>query len=301
MDFKDVSSARDWADSWVAAHTPNLIRDEIAAFEAEHRERFLQAYGRAIDQFYVQYGALVQAWTLSTSSTVHTLAIASTHPIRDRREESERVPLDDGPIVERLRRRLDEHGARALRRVPPHHSRQREFGRSFRRDHGEAAVTDPEIQRHRNRQEQLRLDWMSNYAIMSVFAHGNVMEVTQSINRMHDRSLPPERLGLMFEPDVLVVETVLPFLSLVTLLYLRFVLEALDATSDVEDAPLIATCRDGVALLTFAMRDNSKPKWRMIADDIDYLFSVFAAPDAGGDWKSLRDARPPVTSDEPKS
>lgn len=301
MDFEDLSSARDWADSWVAAHTPNLIRDEIAAFEADHRERFLQSYGRAVDQFYVQYGALAQAvdalnfvdrthWP--SHRPIQYVIVAKNlngfHSTMDRLSKG--FVVDSMSIVRGLYDAFLGIIHVSLNSTDP-------LGAIMARP----PSPTPRFNATGIVKGQLRLDWMSNYAIMSVFAHGNLMEVAQSINRMHDRSLPRERLGLTFEPDVLVVETVLPFLSLVTLLYLRFVPESLGATSDVEDAPLIATCRDAVALLTFAMRDNSKPRWRKIADDIDYLFNVFSAADAGGDWKSLRDARPPVTTDEPKS
>jgi hypothetical protein len=71
VDIDDPSASRDWADAWVAAHAANDVRDDIEQFEVDHRSWFRESYGRGVDQFYVEFGALVKA--------VHALNFVDRH------------------------------------------------------------------------------------------------------------------------------------------------------------------------------------------------------------------------------
>jgi hypothetical protein len=54
-----MGAAMSWAEAWVGEHYPPRVETELAAFEQLHHAQFMENYGRAVNQFYVQYDALV--------------------------------------------------------------------------------------------------------------------------------------------------------------------------------------------------------------------------------------------------
>ena len=297
MEFPaEAKAVTAWADAWVVDHRPIVVRDELLAFELDHRERFMTDYGRGVEQFYVEFDALVRmidamnfmdrdAWP--RHRTIQYMLVAKNlnafHSAMDR--------LSKGFYVDAMSlvRGLYDCFLRIVHV-------------SLHSDDPWGAVMDkppaptPGFNATSIVRDQLRLDWISNYSIMSVFAHANAMEVLVSIQAVAVRTAPPEHFGLSLEPDQRLVETVLPLLYLVMLLDLRLVNETFGGTQAVDETALVTTSQEAVQLLTFSMRSHPKPKWTDVADDINYVLDVLAVADVGGDWRALRNARPVVES-----
>lgn len=294
MNFDDPEAARDWADAWVVAHRPNLVVAGIDEFERGHRDWFLTEYGRGVEQFYVEFDALARA--------VDALNFV---------DRSDWPPNRSIQYVIAAKNLKAFHSAMKLLTAGFYvdaMSLVRGIYDAFLRivhvalypadPWGAVADKPPSPTPHFNAtgivRDQLRLDWLSNYSIMSVFAHANTFEVMTAMTRMADRVEPAERFGLVFERDDRLVETVLPLLSMLMLLYLRLVIETMGGGAKIRDSELVTTCEDAIGLLTFVMRTNDKPKWHSMADDVDYIFEVLRVADTNGNWTGIRDLRPTV-------
>lgn len=294
LEFNSAGDARDWADQWVRAHIPAAVQEELATFEAEHLQRFLTDYGRGHDQFYVQYDALVRLvdevnfidktdWPGHRVPQYVLLAknLKALHSAMDR--------LSKGfyqDAVTLLRGSYDAF----LRAV--HIS-------CYPADPYAVLVDKPPAGTTRFNatnlvESQLRLNWRFLYQLMSVFAHANTFEALKSLREMQDGY--SERFGLTFEDDKALRELAFPFLQLVLLAFLRFVLEVIIGAGamSIDEPGLISTSQESVQLLTYGFDHHEKERWPQLSADLDYVFEIISVADAGGDWTVLRDKRPPV-------
>ena len=91
-------------------------------------------------------------------------------------------------------------------------------------------------------------------------------------------------------------ELAFPFLQLVLLGFLRFVLEVLvgNDRTRLNQPSLLSTTDKAIALLAYGFHTSDKPRWHRIGRDLDFIFEVVGTADAGGNWEMLRDERPPL-------
>ena len=294
LEFGSVDEAMSWADDWVNANSPIRVADDLAAFEADHLEQFLANYRRGFHQFYVEFGELaalvdqvnfVDRSTWPSHRALQFVTIAKNlKPFHSAMDRLSKGSYQDSVTL--IRSLYDAF----LRVVHISVYCDNPWG---------ALATSPEpgVPRFNATglvQDQLRLDWLPNYEIMSVFAHGNVFEVSQSLIRNEQRRADPERFGLVYEDDVRLVEMAMPYLQLLLLLNLRFVRTRLIGSANVRDPGQLKSADRAIELLQWMISDNPKPFWVQTARDVDYLFEVLAAADAGRDWQSMRDLRPKV-------
>lgn len=294
LDFPDTEVAKAWADAWVGKHYPPRVETELASFEQLHGAEFLDNYGRAVRQFYVQYDALV--------ALIDHVNFA-TRPSWPAHRTIQYVLLAKNltafhSAMDRLSKGFSQDAMGLTRSV--YDTFLRVVHVSLFSDAPSGALVDkpPQSVVRFNAtslvQDQLRLSWLGNYALMSIYPHANTLEVIQALERIGRREGTPERFGLWFEDDIRLVETILPFLSFVLLMYLRFVLERLLDSADAPDEPLLSTAHEAVALLTYTLKSSEKEYWRSTATDLDYLFELLKVADAGGDWRAIRNRRPVV-------
>ena len=222
----------EWADSWVANNQPSILH-ELENAELAHRLRFENDYGRGIQQFYVEFGALVDAvddvnfaerdhWPPFRYVQFVLLAknLGSLHSAMDRLSRGfyqDALSLTRSSYDAWLRLVFiscypDDPYAALMHRTPK----------------GTPSFNATDLVR-----VQLRLDWLSKYRIMSAFAHGNSVDALQSLQAAIERSGDPERFGLQQSYDVSRIELVYPFLEFLVLAYLRFVVERLLAPGSV--------------------------------------------------------------------
>lgn len=301
LNFAGVEDARDWADKWVTAHAPTQVATEIADFERQHLDLFTEDYGRGLAQFYVQYDNLVAlidqvnfidktSWPSHRPIQFILLAknLKAFHSAMDRLSKGfyqDAVTLTRG-LYDAFLRALhvscyaDNPGG-ALVDKPPK---------------GVARFVATDIV-----QTQLRLDWLMKYALMSVYAHANTLEVLVALRHNEDQAGDPERFGLVFEDDVKLVEMAFPFLQFVLLAYLRFVIERMIGSAAPRDQAQFSVAQEAAALLTYGFVSSEKSYWRETVADLDYVFELLEVADAGGDWKAMRDLRPLVESRSPRA
>jgi hypothetical protein len=297
-DFGDRGAVMEWADSWVANNQPSILH-ELEMVELAHRRRFEGEYGRGIQQFYVEFGALVDAvddvnfaerdhWPPFRYVQFVLLAknLGSLHSAMDRLSRGfyqDALSLTRSSYDAWLRLVFiscypDDPYAALMHRTPK----------------GTPSFNATDLVR-----VQLRLDWLSKYRIMSAFAHGNSVDALQSLQAAIERSGNPERFGLQQSYDVSRIELVYPFLEFLVLAYLRFVVERLLAPHEARTPGVHHRAEESIAFIRHKFTDHPKPYWHATMTDLDYVFELLAAADRGDDWRAIRDTRPEVPDDTP--
>lgn len=297
-DFGDRGAVMEWADSWVANNQPSILR-ELENVELAHKLRFENEYGRGIQQFYVEFGALVDAaddvnfaerdhWPPFRYVQFVLLAknLGSLHSAMDRLSRGfyqDALSLTRSSYDAWLRLVFiscypDDPYAALMHRTPK----------------GTPSFNATDLVR-----VQLRLDWLSKYRIMSAFAHGNSVDALQSLQAAIERSGDPERFGLQQSYDVSRIELVYPFLEFLVLAYLRFVVERLLAPHDARTPGVSRRAEESIAFIRHKFTDHPKPYWHATMTDLDYVFELLAAADRGDDWRAIRNTRPEVSDETP--
>lgn len=142
--------------------------------------------------------------------------------------------------------------------------------------------------------DQLRLGWATSYSVLSAFTHSNAVDVLDSLRRAVARQGEPERFGPSIEFDTNRIELVLPQLHFALLAYLRFTVDRLVGLQLRPQIPEVTLAIESVEVMTFVVRSHPKPYWRDVADDLDYVFDLIGAAEAGDDWKTMAKSRPMV-------
>ena len=286
-----------WADEWVTTNHPSVLHD-LAQVEQDHLLRFEEGYGRGLHQFYVEYGALVDAvndvnfidrsqWPPFRSVQYVLMAknLSALHSAMDR--------LSKGFYQDALTLLRSSYDA-WLRLVFISCYPDEPYSALVPRPpKGTVSFNATDLVR-----TQLRLDWLSKYRIMSAFAHGNAVDALDSLKAAVDRSGDPERFGLVVSYDERRIELAYPFLEFLVLAYLRFVLERLLPPHHAPTPGVQRRALEATAFLQHKFRDHPKPYWHTTMTDLDYVFDLLAAADDGEDWRLLRDQRP-VVADSP--
>lgn len=295
-DFGDREAVMEWADRWVASNQPSILHD-LEMVELAHRRRFEGEYGRGLQQFYVEFGALADAvddinfverdhWPPFRYVQFVLLAknLGSLHSAMERLSRGfyqDALSLTRSSYDAWLRLVFiscypDEPYAALMHRTPK----------------GTPSFNATDLVR-----VQLRLDWLSKYRIMSAFAHGNSVDALQSLQAAIERSGDPERFGLQQSYDVSRIELVYPFLEFLVLAYLRFVVERLLAPHEAGTPGVHRRAEEAIAFIRHKFTDHPKPYWHATMTDLDYVFQLLAAADRGEDWRAIRNTRPEVSDD----
>jgi hypothetical protein len=134
--------------------------------------------------------------------------------------------------------------------------------------------------------DNLRLEWQTNYNVLSTFTHSNSFLVLQAVIRAATREGEPERFQTRVQFDPKLAETAISFLIFVFLTHARFTVDLLVGSAPVPNNEHLATARNTTAALTRMVRGSPSAYWRRVAEDLDYLFEMLAVADRGEDWVS---------------
>ena len=282
-----------WADAWTAQHKPSEAVQSLRAQEAEHAQLVATSYGRLLDQLEVEFAAHAAALDLVNytdrttwpghRSVQHMLLSANAKSFHTSIDLLRRGHYEDCLA---LTRGLYETFARALfiscypdttrSTLAPAPKGTRAFKlTNFLRD-------------------DLKLQWSSQYSIMSTFAHSRAFQVVQAWERTATRTGDPERFGVTHGFDPALFELAAPFLQFVLFAHLRFTTDQLVGGSDVSDPEALRTAHEARDLLSFGLETHPKPYWQQVRSDLDDVFAVVDTADQGGDWRTLiQDLRPP--------
>ena len=297
MDLPDdnVSDAKRVIDEWVSQHLPSSVLVGARLQEEEdHSTRFLDAYGRAVDQFEVGFTALVEvidrlnfverdSWP-PHRSVQYALIAHNIKPLRSAMDRLVKGYYEDALVLLRV----------------AYESFIRLVFVSVHRDHPWGALMPkpspptPQFNLTGFVRDQLRLGWSTSYLVLSAFTHSNSVDVVGSLKRGATRNGEPERLGPSIDFDPKRSELVLPQLDFAQLAYLRFVVDRLIGPELRSQVPEADVAIEAVQIMTFVVRNHPKPYWREVAGDLDYVFEVIASAEDGRDWKKTAKARPVI-------
>ena len=289
--FESTEQARDWADKWLGTLGPSPVIEDLFQHETAHREQFLRDYGRLVAQFEAHYTALVglidQVNYIDRSSwprhraVQYVLMSYNLKPFWSAVDRMTKGFYEDALV---LLRGLYETFVRVV--FVSCHPEDPWGVLANKPPKGTPAFNMTNFVR-----DELDLEWLSKYAIMSVFAHSNALQALEALRRASERRGEPERFGLRFEYDAKLIELAAAFLQFLLLVYLRFGLERLVDAADPRDRDQIQTARESLALLTYGLTDHPKDYWKGVAEDLDFLFPMLALADGGGDWRATVRAR----------
>lgn len=287
----------DQVDAWVRSRLAESVVGDIKQLEVDHFAVFMKEYGRFVEQFEVQYSALVEALEAAnfvdrTNWPQHRYVqfallsynVKTFHSAFDR---IVRGYYEDGIA---LTRGLYEAFVRTL------------FVSCFPDDAYSALITNaPKGMRRFNLtnflDHDLGLQWETKYAVTSPFAHSNSLETFQALKRAIDRVGEPEVFGFRLAFDERLAEASIPLLNFVLLTHMRFVLEQLLGDDTDVDEDLLAGIRESVRLLAHQIETHDSEYWRTVAADLDLLFEMLDVADERGDWRAFlasRRAAPPA-------
>ena len=137
--------------------------------------------------------------------------------------------------------------------------------------------------------EELRLDWLKSYELLSMFAHGKLDTFVAVLD--HAQNQVPRRHQLSVSFDESRCDFAITHLNFVLLLFLTFVKDQL-----LIGAPesLSSLLNESNEILRTCLFENPEPYWANTEADLNYVAALLTTADAGGDWKSLVKARPQV-------
>ena len=246
VEFRSPEEAQQAFDAWLVRHVPPRVWVELAAFEAQHLEGFLDDYGRAVDQLYVVLDHLVAAvdqvnFVEKTAWPQHRAIqfILLSKNLKSFHSAVDRLTKGSYQDAMTLTRTIYEAFVRIVHV-------------SVYREHPWGAVSsrslagEPKFNATGLVADVLRLDWRL-YRLLSPFTHSNTFEVQLALHRIETREGEPERFGLAYEDNVALVEVVLPILQFLAYVYLRFVREVLIGTAQVPEPARLAEVEEALA------------------------------------------------------
>lgn len=289
--FDNTEQARQWADDWLRTLGPSPVIADLVQYEHGHRAQALREYGRLIAQFEAHYTALVQlidqvnfvdrsSWP-QHRAVQYVLMSYNLKPFWSAVDRLTKGFCEDALV---LLRGLYETFVRVV------------FVSCHPDDPWGVLVNNPPkgtpaFNMTNFVRDELKLEWLSKYTIMSVFAHSNALQALDALKRASEQQGEPERFGLRLEYDTKLLELAGAFLQFLLLVYVRFTLERLIGASEVRDPEQLETARTSLALLTYGLDDHPKDYWKGVAADLDFVFQVVEVADRGGDWRAMVRAR----------
>lgn len=299
LDPDDLERTRASIDLWTRAHRPSSVTGDMTTQVNAHQQAFRRDYGRLDDQLEVEYSALVRL-----TDSLNFLDRSSWPAHRPMQFALVAYSLKTfQSVLDRLRTGFYEDAVTLLRVLYETFLRVA-FVSCHRDDPWGALVRKPapgtpDFQVTNFVRDVLRLDWETNYAIMSVFAHSNGLLVLEAIQRAADRQGQPERFGPSIELEPRLAELVAPFVQFVLLGNLRLLVRWRADLAASDSDPVVEAAHDSERLLTFGLDSHPKEYWRQVSRDLDYLMELVQVADVGGDWRALARSRPPVSVDRP--
>lgn len=288
--FDNAEEARQWADEWLRTLGPSPVITELLRYETDHREQVLRDYGRLVAQFEAQYTAL------AVIEQVNFIDRSSWPPHR----AVQYVLMSNNlkpfwSAVDRLTKGFYEDALTLLRGLYETFVRV-VFVTCHSDDPWGVLVNKPPkgtapFNMTNFVRDELKLEWLSKYTIMSVFAHSNALQAVEALKRSEGGRDEPEHFGLPLDYDTKLFELAAAFLQFLLLVYLRFGVDRMVGPSEPDDRERFRTARQSVALLTFGLVDNPKQYWKGVAEDLDFLFEMLDVADRGGDWRAMVRAR----------
>jgi len=289
--FNSDDEVKAWADAWVAARIPSALVLDLTQLEHEHFAQFNSDYGRFVDQFEVEFTALAMliddlnfidrsTWPphryvqyVLLAKNVKTFYSALERLARGYYEDS--ITLVRG-LYETFVRLLfischPDDAYSALGYKAPKGMRQFKLT-NFLRD-------------------ELRLEWDTNYSVMSVFAHSNSFNALEALIRADHRDGDPERFRLEHQFDLKLAEMTMPLLQFVLCTHLRFATERMVGAGHSTEPDALATALESVDLLSYGLKHHPKPYWRSVSDDLDLLFEMIEIADKRDDWRAFLRSR----------
>lgn len=291
LSFDSVEEARQWADDWLNRLGQSPVVIELLQYEEHHREQVLHDYGRLFNQFEAHYTALVQL--IDQVNFIDRSSWPQHRTVQYILMSYNLKPF--WSAVDRLTKGFYEDALTLLRGLYETFLRV-VFVSCHSGDPWGVLVNKPPkgtpaFNMTNFVRDELELQWLSKYAIMSVFAHSNALQALEALKRASERQGEPERFRLSFEYDTKLVELAAAFLQFLLLVYLRFGLERLVGDSEPHDHEQLTTARESLALLTYGLVDHPKEYWKGVAEDLDFLFQMLEFADRGEDWRAMVQAR----------
>lgn len=281
-------------DEWVDRHLPSQVLFSARAQEEDHASRFLGAYGRSVNQFEVEFTALVEVinrlnfvqremWPPHRSLQYALLA----HNLKPLRSVMDRLAKGYYPDALGLLRVAYETFIRLVF-ISVH--RDDPWGALMRKP----PPPTPPFNLTGFVRDQLRLPWATSYSVLSAFTHSNAVDVLDSLKRAATRQGEPERFGLSIDFDPNRIELVLPQVHFALLAYLRFAVDRLVGPELRPHVAEAAIAVEAIDVMTFVVRTHPKRYWRDVAVDLDYVLALVAAADTGANWREMVQTRPVV-------
>jgi hypothetical protein len=286
LSFDDEPAASAWIDEWVHMHLETAVTQGLPELERQHFGEFSTEYGRFVGQFEIQFSAL--------ASVVDQLNFV------DKSAWPQHRPLQYVLVAYNLRSFVSALDRLARGYYEDCFAITRGLYETFVRlmwmsCHSEQAFVAvvrnapaglPQFNVTNFLRDQLKLEWGSQYSVLSAFAHSNSYGVLQAMQRNARREDEPERfgLGLAFRRDL--AEAAIPLLQFVLLTHLRFVIERLVGHAELPRPEVSVLAAEAAGFLMYVTASQPNRSWRQVASDLDRLFAMLAVADAGGDWRA---------------
>ena len=133
--------------------------------------------------------------------------------------------------------------------------------------------------------DDLRLNWIT-YRLWSAIAHSNSYEIFKDLSSIRDKKTPLISMKLAFDKKEF--EAALNLLLFVAIAYLHTILKLFITSYDKEiNQDEVQKAQLLTELWKASLRNNPKDHWRKVMDDLDYVFEIVMAAEAGQDWKTI--------------
>ncbi len=288
-----VGNSRRWSlqevDDWIAPQVPSSVVLGLVEAERNHFNRFNTAYGRWVAQSEVHFSCLVNAieqidYVEKSTWPSHrgTQFILVTNTLRSLWSSADRLHRGAYQDSMTLLRLAYEVWARLI--FMSCHPDDHLYGVARSGSDGKPSFKMTNLLR-----DQLRLDWSKKYELLSSFAHGKIDTLQEVLDSARKPTSSRHELTVSFDESR--CDFAITLFNFVLLLYVTFVQDRL--LVGVPD-PLGSSLRESQEILRTTLFADPKPYWANTEADLDYLATLLATADAGGDWKAIAKARPQV-------
>ncbi len=289
--FGNAEEAKVWVDNWVERTQSISVFPGIADYEDRHQEKFGRDFGQLGSQFEIQYSSLVGL--LDQINGLDKTTWPLHRPVQFILISYNLKPLISA--MDRLSKGFYEDAVTLIRSA--YETFLRTLFISCHKDHPYSCLVnrppagEPVFNVTNFVRDELRVDWLTNYSIMSVFAHSNVHQTTEAVIRAAQRVDEPEVQGLQFEyrEDLAALAGV--FLQFLVFAYLRVAIERLVGPLTPPDVRQFDTAVEAKDFLAYIFHNHPKEYWRSLADDLDFIFDLLEVADRGDDWHEFARVR----------